>query len=265
MQGYPPSVVARYEERTASFFFATLLTRLRPGMRVLDCGCGPGSITLDLAEAVAPGEVIGIDLEASQVARAEVNASDRGIANARFQVGDAHKLPFPDASFDAVCAHSVLQYLKDPWKALAEMHRVLKPGGVIAIGTGDAWEFWPPYGALYAAYEIIKLVVDRSGTPLGFTSGNARGGKHTLQKAGFVRCEMTARCEVSDGSEPIRRFAEYEALRLEESPVYQQAIDMGLVDRRTLEFWAAEIRAWGERPDAFRYVVVCEAIGYKEG
>lgn len=86
-------------------FFAP---HLRPGMRLLDCGCGVGSITLDLAEIVAPGETVGLDLDASQLALARAAADTRGLAHARFEAGSVYELPFADASFDAVLAHTVL-------------------------------------------------------------------------------------------------------------------------------------------------------------
>ena len=70
-------------------------------MRLLDVGCGPGSITLGLAEAVAPGEVVGVDLQPAQVEQARALAAERGVANVRFEVASAYALPFPDAAFDA--------------------------------------------------------------------------------------------------------------------------------------------------------------------
>ena len=90
--------------REAAFF----LPYIRPGMTLLDCGCGPGSITLELAEALAPGEVLGIDRDSSRIEIATRLASERGVANVRFQTADVLELPFPDARFDAVFAHAVL-------------------------------------------------------------------------------------------------------------------------------------------------------------
>jgi ubiquinone/menaquinone biosynthesis C-methylase UbiE len=77
-------------------------------MRGLDLGCGPGSITLGLAEAVAPGEMVGVDVQPSQVAQAQALSAARGVMNVRFEVADVYRLPFPDGSFDAVSAHAGL-------------------------------------------------------------------------------------------------------------------------------------------------------------
>jgi ubiquinone/menaquinone biosynthesis C-methylase UbiE len=120
--------------RTAAKEGAFFLPFLRPGMRVLDLGCGPGSITLGLAQAVAPGEAIGVDLQPSQVALAQALSAARGVMNARFEVADVYRLPFPDGSFDAVFGNAVLMHLREPVQALAEVRRILRP----AIYTGTS-------------------------------------------------------------------------------------------------------------------------------
>jgi ubiquinone/menaquinone biosynthesis C-methylase UbiE len=85
-------IATRTAAREAAFF----LPHLRPGMCLLDVGCGPGSITLGLADAVVTGELVGIDMQQSQVQQARHRAVERGVANVRFEVGDAYRLPFPD-------------------------------------------------------------------------------------------------------------------------------------------------------------------------
>src|SRR3982751_2453408 len=106
--------------RTATQRGGFFLQHLRPGMRLLDCGCGPGSITLGLAEAVAPGEVVGLDIAPVQIERARALAAEERVSNARFEVGEVYALPFPDASFDAVHANALLCHLGDPVRALRE-------------------------------------------------------------------------------------------------------------------------------------------------
>jgi ubiquinone/menaquinone biosynthesis C-methylase UbiE len=87
-------------------------------MRLLDCGCGIGAITVDLAQQLAPGEVVGIDIAPVQVERSRALAREKGVANARFEVGNVYELSFPDAAFDAAFAHRVLEHLSDPLRAL---------------------------------------------------------------------------------------------------------------------------------------------------
>ena len=126
--GYNEEFRQLLDRRSAATHAAHLLPHLQPGMRVLDLGCGPGTISVGLAEAVAPGELLGIDLEESQVAMARGAAEAGGHGNATFHVGDATDLPFEDDEFDAVHCHAVLMHIPDTGAALAEVRRVLKPG-----------------------------------------------------------------------------------------------------------------------------------------
>jgi ubiquinone/menaquinone biosynthesis C-methylase UbiE len=135
--GYGEATHQWMRQRTAATHAKFLLPHISAGMRVLDCGCGAGSITLGLAEAAAPGEVIGIDVEPVQIERAQSLAAAQGATNVQFKVADITCLPFPDASFDAVFAHAVLYHLADPHHALKECRRVLRPTGCIGIRDID--------------------------------------------------------------------------------------------------------------------------------
>lgn len=108
-----PAFEQRLALRTAANEGAFFLPFLRPGMRVLDVGCGPGSITLGLAERIAAGEIVGIDFQESQIAQAKALATSRGVENARFEVANVYQLPFPDESFDAcLCTCSSHAYAR---------------------------------------------------------------------------------------------------------------------------------------------------------
>jgi len=115
---------------------AFVMPHLRSGQRVLDVGCGPGSITLDVAERVAPGEVVGVDSVEGIIEQAQSLAAARGV-NAQFKVDNTYSLSFADDSFDVVMAHQVLQHLADPVGALKEMRRVSRPGALIAARDAD--------------------------------------------------------------------------------------------------------------------------------
>ena len=112
--GYSPAAVGMMSGRSAKDNAAFFLPYLRPGMRVLDCGCGPGAITIGIGSAVAPGEAIGIDIEPSQIELGTAEAARQEAANVRFDVGDVLKLAFPDESFDAVFGHTILMQFRDP-------------------------------------------------------------------------------------------------------------------------------------------------------
>jgi ubiquinone/menaquinone biosynthesis C-methylase UbiE len=147
--GYSPTATQMMAGRNAEGHAGFLLPHVRAGMHVLDCGCGPGSITLGLAEVVAPGEVVGVDIEPSQIALARAQAAPRGCTNVRFDVGNVLHLPYPEATFDAVFGHTIVRQFQDPLPMLTEVYRVVKPGGVVGFREpaleGNLYE--PPEGA----------------------------------------------------------------------------------------------------------------------
>lgn len=145
--GHSDSVLRSHRWRTAENSAGYLRARLRPGMRVLDVGCGPGTITADLAALVAPGAVVGVDGSPAVLEQARAaNVAE----NLRFATGDAYSLDFDDESFDVVHAHQLLQHLGDPVAALREMRRVCAPDGVVAVRDSDyaGFVWWPAEPAL---------------------------------------------------------------------------------------------------------------------
>ena len=131
--GHFGTVLDDHSQRTAANSAAFLLPHLKSTDRVLDIGCGPGSITLDLAQHVE--SIVGIDAAPEAIARAEVDAAGRGLANVEFHVADVYSLELADASFDVVYGHQLLQHLGRPVAALLEAQRVLRPGGTVASVT----------------------------------------------------------------------------------------------------------------------------------
>ena len=116
--GYGKNLISDYQTRSTrkeSLFFVLYL---HAGMNLLDCGCGPGTITADLAKVIAPGEIVGIDLSPEQIKLASAFSRKNKLLNVRFQVADVYKLPFPDKFFDGVFAHTILQHLRNPVLAL---------------------------------------------------------------------------------------------------------------------------------------------------
>ena len=124
--------------------------------RVLDSGCGPGLVSLYLAEFV--GEVIGVDLTPAMVELAAETASQSGIENAFFFQGNMSALPFPDRHFDVAVSRYVFHHLEHPKTALAEMIRVTRPGGKVIVVDAT------PAAPKRAAYDQFERLRDPSHT-----------------------------------------------------------------------------------------------------
>lgn len=132
-------------ERTLETDIPELKPYLSTGMNVLDVGCGFGTITLNVAEIVNPGNVVGVDPFTDRVEIAQAWAdSNPQLSNVSFQVGDSHRFEFADGAFDLVFSHTVIHFFLDPVHALQEQKRVVKKGGlVIASGVRDVSTIYP--------------------------------------------------------------------------------------------------------------------------
>ncbi len=144
--GHHESVLRSHKWRTAENSAAYLLPLLAADARILDVGCGPGTITAGLADRVPLGQVTGIDAAAEVVEQARSAGGER--PNLDFAPGDVYALDYADGTFDVVHAHQVLQHLGDPVRALREMRRVTRPGGLVAVRDADyggmTWYPEPP-------------------------------------------------------------------------------------------------------------------------
>src|SRR5271170_6662076 len=129
--GHHESVLRSHTWRTAQNSASYLLPHIKPDMRILDVGCGPGTITADFAALVPQGQVIGLEYAPEVLKQAREFIDERELTNVQFAVGDIHALEYPNDSFDVVHAHQVLQHIPDPVQALKEMKRVTKPGGIV--------------------------------------------------------------------------------------------------------------------------------------
>ena len=249
LHGHHDSVLRSHRWRTAENSAGYLLPRLPASARLLDVGCGPGTITADLAARVPGGEVVAIDAAADVLALARAEAERQGQANVRFEVGDVYELGFEDASFDVVHAHQVLQHLSDPVAALREMRRVGRPGGLVAARDGDYGGFiWFPEDPELTEWQTLYKAVARA---LG---GEPDGGRHLLswaRQAGFEQIEASASAWCYAGPEDRPWWGASWADRLTESPFGDRAVEHGLATRDDLERLAGAWRRWAASEDGW--------------
>lgn len=137
--GYDSSVSNSHSWRTAENSCSYFLNYVKPTDKVLDVGCGPGSITYDLAKYLSQGEIIGIEPTQELIDEALSSADNTNpTSNVKFQKASIYSLPFPDETFDIVHAHQVVVHLEEPLKGFKEMKRVLKKGGYLCCKDSEA-------------------------------------------------------------------------------------------------------------------------------
>ena len=259
--GHAPAVVRQHAQRTVGEAAAFLLPHLRPDMRLLDVGCGPGSITRGLAERLPAGQVVGLDLSRETLESARRDAVARGLMNLRYEEGSVYELSFPDGSFDVAYAHQVLQHLRERGLALSEMLRVVKPGGVVAVREVD-WStvaYFPRDPWIDRFIEVHLRTWYRNG-------GEPQVGRQLralLNAAGVASLEITASVWCYATREETVEWGESYADRLLTSPMGERPVEYGFATRSDIESMAAAFRAWGSHPDAFWVFTHVEALGWK--
>jgi ubiquinone/menaquinone biosynthesis C-methylase UbiE len=256
--GHHESVLRSHAWRTAENSAAYLLPHLRPGLDLLDVGCGPGTITADLAERVAPGRVIGLDREEGPLATARAEAQARGLSTASYVVGDVYALDLPDASVDVVHAHQVLQHLTDPVAALREMARVVRPGGLVAVRDADYEAMtWHPASEPLTRWLDLYRRVARSND-----AEPDAGRRLTSWALAAGLSDLTASTSTWCFAEPadLAWWSGTWADRVTESSLAEQAVDRGLATPAELADLARAWRAWGAEPDAWFAVLHGELL-----
>ncbi|KAM0788246.1 hypothetical protein ACM66B_001397 [Microbotryomycetes sp. NB124-2] len=254
IHGHHPSVLKSHTARTIQNSAEHLLPHLRLGIAVLDCGCGPGTITAGFPEYVGPdAKVVGLEPEAASAVleQARELVQSKGLDNVSFQSGDIHKLPFEDATFDVVHVHQVLQHISDQVDAVREMQRVLKPGGIIAAREAmfDSFMFYPELPGLARWLELYQKVARANG-------GEPNAGKRLrawARAAGFKddRIKVTCGTSVFSTVEDCKFWGEMWAERVVESEFAKTAVAKGLSTREELAELSQSWTEWSQHPDAW--------------
>ncbi len=259
--GYESNLIGWFAERSVRREGGFFRPHVAAGMKVLDIGCGPGALTLDLAERVGPeGRVLGVDIEGDQFGHGRALAEERGLENVSFQIGSIYELEAAADSFDAVLAHATLYHLARPMEALNELCRVLVPGGVVGLRDsdfgGDLCEPCPP--ELEAVWELCRRVLSHHGADVAF----GRKQRGLLNRAGLEVLSISATYDVFSLDGGARDFAEFwigylgkehrELIRFE-----------GWAGGTAIDAACSALEGWARSPDAFYARARCEAVARK--
>jgi ubiquinone/menaquinone biosynthesis C-methylase UbiE len=256
--GHHESVVRAHASRTAENSAAFVIPHLTAGTSLLDVGCGPGSITCDFAELVAPAKVVGLDRSAEIVAQAASLAAERGVENVEFVTGNIYDLDFEDETFDLVHAHQVLQHLTDPVAALREMRRVAKPGAIVAVRDADfhGMSWYPEVRELDDWMELYQKIARRNGA-------EPDAGRRLVswaQQAGFTDVAPSSSNWLYATAQQRRWQSRVWSERVLHSAFAEQALEYGLANEADLARIAAGWHRWGSTDDGFFLIPNGEVI-----
>jgi 2-polyprenyl-3-methyl-5-hydroxy-6-metoxy-1,4-benzoquinol methylase len=246
--GHADPVLQSHRWRTVENSAGYLAPHLRAGLDLLDVGCGPGTITVDLAARVAPGRVVGIDVSPAPLDEARA-AADRAGVDVEFAVGDVYALAAADDSVDVVHAHQVLQHLTDPVAALREMARVCRPGGLVAVRDVDyaATTWFPANPGLDRWLALYGQVARRN-------DAEPDAGRRLLAWAHAAGLrEVTATTSAWCYATPAQRewWGSSWAGRATASAFAEQAVAYGLASAGELDAIAAAWREWAAADDGW--------------
>lgn len=256
--GYQDAVLRSHRWRTAENSAAYLLPQLAVGSRLLDVGCGPGTISTDLARLVSPGEVVGIDLAHAVIADASAHARSAGVSNISFVAGDFRQSELEPASFDVVHAHQVLQHLRDPVGAMTAMAGLARPGGLIAARDSDYPGFvWAPANDGLERWRDIYTAVARRN---GAEPAAGRWLLRWARAAGLSEVVYSTSTWTFATPEDRSWWSELWAERCTSSSFAQQAVDYGISTLPELQQLAGAWRSWSQDPDAVFVVLHGEIL-----
>jgi SAM-dependent methyltransferase len=256
--GHHESVLRSHRWRTAANSAAYVLPYLSAGQTVLDVGCGPGTITADLAATVAPGRVTALEVTDAALDLARTEISRRGLNTVDFAVGDVHRLELPDARFDVVHAHQVLQHVGDPVAALREMRRVTRPGGIVAVRDSDyaAFTWFPQLPELAEWLDLYERVARGNG-------GEPDAGRRLLSwahAAGFTDVTATSSTWCFATPEDRAWWGGMWAERVLASDMARTAVATGAATNADLRRISAAWKRWAADPDGWLSILHGELI-----
>ncbi len=257
--GHEQATLASHGVRTAATSAAYLLPHLHEGLTVLDVGCGPGTITLDFAAVVSPGQVVGIENVEAPLVAARAEAARRGDTTTRFELADVLELPWDDDSFDVVHAHQVLQHLKNPVAALREMSRVCRPDGWVAVRDADyaAMTWHPPVPELERWRATHRAIAYGNGAE----PDAGRRLRAWANAAGLTDARLTSSTWTYADQQTCAWWGDSQADRVSGPVFTQQAGELGLTASDVAAL-ADGWRRWGGHDDAWFTILHGELLAH---
>ena len=247
----------RSAERCCQFF----RDRIHADSKILDCGCGPGGITIGLAKWAPDGQTVGIDIAAEQLERASSFADSLGISNVTFRQGSVFELPFENESFDIVFSHAVFCHIPRHEDALCEFMRVLRPGGLVAIRDiiNGQVVTWPNDPLIREAHRIFRLGEKVSG-------GQPDIGQELgvlLQRVGFNDVFLTLDFEQPERPDERHEYYSLIARLLESGDLGSLAVKEGWITIERLEQVVSRLRDFADVPGSISALPFGQALGTK--
>ena len=267
LHGHHASVLRSHTWRTVENSCPHLIPYLNESsLKILDVGCGPGTISVDLASRVPQGSVLAIDPSADVIDKARKHAEEKGVTNARFEVGDIFNWKDIDGveegAFDIVHAHQVLQHLQDPLNAMKEMRKLARKGGIVAVRDCDysAMNHYPPHEGMAKWLDLYRA------TARSIKCDPDIGKRlHAIaMQAGFPRSDIDASVGAWTFSTPDERawWCGLWAERSTKSDYKTRVLESGLGTAEDLEKIAQAWKEMEQKEDGWFAVINGEVIAH---
>ncbi len=249
-----------FQRRSAVADAGFLLPHLRPGMQLVDCGCGTGSLTVDLAGIVSPGAVVGFDRAEGAINQARTLATARCVGNVEFRIADVYACGLAEGTFDAAHISGVLAHLADPGLALKVVFALLQPGGVLGVREPQKNGDWFG-GTGHEACEELNALIMADWRAAGGDPSLGRELPRLLHDAGFVPIESAAGYSPALSAPAVMsRFA---VGRLQEPEFTARVVQAGWITEARVAQLSSEIQEWAAKPYAVAALAECVAVGRK--
>jgi SAM-dependent methyltransferase len=246
--------------RTIDADLAFLVPFLKPGLSLVDCGCGGGGLAVQLSERLTPGEVVGFDQNGGAIEQAKQLAASVADARVRFFVASVYDAPLPQQHFDIALFCGVLGHIPDPELALRHAFNVLKPGGVIAVRELAKNGDWA--GGLH--WETVEAVNQMHADDIAVSGGDpfiGRRMKSLLVAFGFERVDALP--SFSPALSSVQAIGALFSRRLQEPDFVERVVKRGRHSADRLREMAGEIARWMNDDSSIVGISECTALGWK--